>query len=773
MIVETGRYVLTMIGVLAGCVFRDFLIPLFVWRKHLRGKGYGYCFWFCTLTQAFIQINIVSILGIFNILNRITFIGFNLVVYSLILWNYSDKKFFIRIKNACYSLWKAYKEEWLKFYLIRSAGKRAKFIRKTIIELSIWKKLKKHWLEILLITGIIIYNIWFMSHNIFMYHCFQFSDIPVHQSWIYELEQGNLYADGIYPFGMHIMIYFVRVVFRINLREIMLYAGAYQFAVLVISIYLLAREIFAGKYIPIAVILILSFMINQGRFSASLPQESGIYTVAATAYFMIRYLHKKKEKFVLESDSKVRRLFRINTYINGRYIDSELYLLMLSVTLVVSYHYYSAIAAVLAVLAIGLAYMPRILKKQYLVPLLFSGTMGALIAIIPIGICLLKGIPFQESTAWARTVMTNEEWKGSDTEYQKNLALALGDDSLITDSLEDETDKVNKEEESIYSGKSVSEILKYYIESIYNFGSSGVMFGSKATKLMFECIAIGLFCAFIMFLSGKFRVYAYDYIALIMIILLYFTTGCLRALELPQIIASDRAPTFAQPFIGFIYMLPVDFLFRILSPWKNRFFQYILRVLSLAVCVMAAFLILREGWYHNYFDVNQAYYNEVEYVLRNIRKSYKKYSYTIVSTNDEYYDVIDHGRHTEISEFVNMVSKNEESFTFTTDYVFFFIEKLILHDYNYGRVRVAPEFALNNYVYMAEYQDYNYQRAVIQSRAYYWAEKFRTMYPQSIKVYYEDDIYIVYLMEQNTYFPYNLQIDFLDDLKDQVYVKMD
>lgn len=780
MILDTGTYVLSMISVLAGFIARDFAIPLFVWRKHLKGRSFGYGFWFCIITQAFIQINLVTVLGILNILNRFTFIGFNLVIYSLILWNFSDKKFFIRSRGFINNLWNSYKEEWLMMFIIRSAGKKLKIIRRGICNLPVWKNLKKYWLEGLLLTGIIVYNIWFFTHNVMEYHCVQFSDIPVHQSWVYELEQGNLYAQGIYPFGMHIMIYFVRMFFGLNLREIMLYAGAYQFVILVIGIYLLAKEIFAGKYIPIASVLILSLLITQGRFAAALPQEAGIYAVAAIAYFMIRYLHKDREKHIIEGDSKLRRLFRINSYINRRYIDSEMLLLMMSVTLVISYHYYSAIAAVFAVCAIGAAYLPRILKKQYFVPLLFSGLTGALIAILPIGICLAKGIPFQESMDWARTVIAGDDWLGSDADYEKNLAMALGDGGNAASSEDDnqkEPDSGSRIKENIYKGKSIAEIIKYYFESVYKFGSSGVMFGPEATKLMFACMLAGLLCAMLsampMIFSGKNRIYGCDYLAIIIMMMLFYTTGAFGYLGIPQVIASDRAPSFAQPFIGLIYMLPVDFLFRIMKTFKHRALQVVSGALSLFVCVISAFIIIKAGWYHDFFDVNQAYYNEVEYVLRNIRKNYRKHSYTIVSPTDEYYDVIDHGRHTEISQFVNMISKNEDKFTFTTDYVFFFIEKLVLHDQYYGRVRVAPEYAHKNFAYMANYQDYNFQRAVIESKAYYWAEKFRKMYPQNFKVYFENDIYVVYLMEQNTYYPYDLQIDYLEDLKDLTYIKND
>jgi hypothetical protein len=73
---------------------------------------------------------------------------------------------------------------------------------------------------------------------------------------------------------------------------------------------------------------------------------------------------------------------------------------------------------------------------------------------------------------------------------------------------------------------------------------------------------------------------------------------------------------------------------------------------------------------------------------------------------------------------------------------------------------------------MEDVQDYYYQRAVIESKAYFWAKKFHEMYPKNFKVYFENDIYIVYLMEQNTYFPYDLQIDYLEDYKDTIESKV-
>lgn len=762
MIVDTQAYIISLFLVLIGSIIRDFGIPLFVWSKHLHGKSYSYRFWFCTITQAFIQINLVLFLGILNVLSSGTYIVLNVLLYSLIKWNYSNKMIFRNAKKYFGNLWESIIENRLLDYLTSSISDRVKVIKRKILDWSIWKDIKTHWLEILLIFIIVIYNIWFFTNNVMYYHSYQFSDIPVHQSWIYELEQGNLYVDGIYPFGMHIMIYFIRVFLNINLGEIMLYAGAYQSVILLIGIYFLAKEIFVGKYIPIAAIIINSLMINQGRYAAALPQEVGMYAVVAIAYFMIRYLRKDKGKFKLKTDSKIKSFFRIKTYINRRYIDYDMILLMLSVSLVISYHYYTAIAAVILILSIGIAFLFRILKKQYFIPLLFVGIMGTIIAILPTGVCLVKGTPFQESIDWALTVMSGEEWKGSDTEYQDKLKEALEGVSLENESINDTymDNEVYENEKTInYSQMSIKEIIEYYYNTILNFGIS-TMFGYEATILMFLSMAIDFISSILMLLNKKTRVFGYTYIAFIIVMQIFLTLGASSALGIPEIIAAGRASTFAQPFIGIIYILSVDFVFRISHVFKNLYYQRFVNGLSLGVCVFSVLIIVEFGWYHDFFDIYLAYYNETEYVIRNIKQNFEKHTYTIVSTTDEYYNVVDHGRHTQLSKLVNMIDKNEENFHFNTEYVFFFIEKKILQDYNYGSVMVNPYYARKDFVYIGDSQDYYFQRAVIESKAYYWAKEFQEIYPRNFKIYFEDDIYIVYMLEQNTYYPYNLQIDF-------------
>lgn len=789
MIVDTGAYVWSLIQVLLCCVFRDFLIPLLVWKNHLRNRSYRYRFWFCVITQASLQINLVLLLGFFNICNRWTIIGGNTIVYLLIAWNFSDKRFFQNCKAFGNSLWHAYKEEWLVNYIIRALTDGIRKFCKSVRSLPIWTFIRKNWLEVFLLGTIVVYNIWFLTYNLMRYHCYQFSDIPVHQSWIYNLEHGTLFSDGIYPFGMHAMVYFIRVIFQLDLREILLYSGAYQTVLLMIGLYLLAKEIFYAKYTPITVVAIVSLMLNQSRYAASLPQEAGMYAAVGVAYFMIKYLHEDRKKFVLTADSFLRRMFRINSYINKRYIRSESILFILCVAAVIEYHFYAAIAAIFMVVAIGLAYILKIFRKQYFVPLVFCGIMGAIIAVLPFGASLAKGIPFQNSMKWATNVIAGKA--GEDAGTQPDTATesdggnggntpAGGEAGEKTaeeeaaagektgESNEAEADNADEKKIKVnYGAMTFREILQYYYDAIFNFGAVA-MFGSDATQLMFYCMALGLICAFLMSLSKKHRIHGQDYMALLIIMLMFSTVGAAKQLGIVELIEVGRVPSFSQPFVGFIYMLPVDFAFRVMGYWKNRYYRAVMNVLSAAVCAGAVFLIITLGWYHSYFGVIHAYYNEPAYLLRHIKQSYDRYSYTVVSPTDEYYELMDFGYHTQIAEFMNMVNGKQKAFTFPTKYVFFFIEKHVLNDFYYGYTDVDLKYAAMEFRFYADEKIYDYERAIIESQAYYWAKKFEQIYPQTFRVFYEDDIYIAYILEQNVYHPYDLQVDYLEDYAEEI-----
>ena len=99
-----------------------------------------------------------------------------------------------------------------------------------------------------------------------------------------------------------------------------------------------------------------------------------------------------------------------------------------------------------------------------------------------------------------------------------------------------------------------------------------------------------------------------------------------------------------------------------------------------------------------------------------------------------------------------------------TDRVYFYIEKQPLNYANgYGGKipAVSEEQAEKELPPNSGISAYNgTRRAVTMSRMYYWAQKFKEMYPNEMEVYYETDNFVCYRVVQNDYRLYNFSIDY-------------
>ena len=100
-----------------------------------------------------------------------------------------------------------------------------------------------------------------------------------------------------------------------------------------------------------------------------------------------------------------------------------------------------------------------------------------------------------------------------------------------------------------------------------------------------------------------------------------------------------------------------------------------------------------------------------------------------------------------------------------TQYVFFLIEKVSIN-YAYGgftdiNAAVSNEWASQDLPVkngLSQYQ--GTERIIVNSRLYYWAQEYQKRFPNEMKVYYEDDNFICYYIEQNEYYLNNFAIDY-------------
>lgn len=761
MIVDRAAYILSGIQVFAACAVLELLLPLLMWRRYLKGKSYGYRFAFCLITQNAFIINLVLLLGFLKICNLFTLLLGMGLLYFIVARQYARKRKTARlagIRQYARRLANGTKKPRSVWYDMRHWA--ASGIRR-ILAWDVWRHIRAHLAEYVFLAVAVGYNAAFLTHNMNVYHSVQFSDIPVHQAWIYELaNNGILFSDGIYPFGMHAMIYAVHTLFFLDLREVMLYFGAFQTVLLLVSVYLLARKIFRWKYSALIALIFFSLFLNQGRFVASLPQETGMFAVTLCAYFLTGFLHTPLSKHTIEKDGPVRRFFRINQYFSRKYMTADALLFMLSVSLCIAYHFYTAIAACLFVAAILLAHLARAVRKQYWVPVVLSGALGVLIAVVPFAACFATGTPFQESMNWALTVIEGEEYQGDN--YQTNLESTLDSAAAQEDGAAALAADTAAADVFPLAGLGIRDKLLFVYRALRDYLEVSLL-GSTMTRLFVLCFAAGAACSVLSLPFRRLRRYGADYAAMLIYTVMILIVGAAQTLHIMEIIASSRAGTFIDPYLGIVYAMGADFVFGLLAALFARRLRPALAVAYVAACVALILTVFRLGMPHSYFEVNLAYYNEPVYLVRHIREDYPKDSFTIISTTDERYQVMDYGYHENLSKFMNMVGGNESEFKIPTPYVFVFIEKTVLQDYYYGRVDVSPEYARKEFVYMADNQDYYFQRAVLESKAYYWAKRFMEIYPNSMRVYYEDDIYIAYLIEQNPYYLYDFRVDYLPD----------
>lgn len=760
MIVDRVAYLWSMVQVYAVTGFLEIGFPLLMWRSWLRGRPAGQRLMFCVLTQTAYLVNVVLLLGLLKICSRWTLLLALGLEYALVRWTFSDKQFFHKLKALLQLAGRLLRGEESLAALRRSQQGWLHIRQLRLHAWGGWASLRAHWAELAFLLGVLGYNMAFLTHNVNIWHSYQFSDLPVHISWIYALEQGTLFVDGIYPFAMHALIYVVRELSGISLREIVLYYGSFHTLLAIVTLYLFAKRLFAWKYSAWFALVCFSLLLNLGRYAASLPQECGVFAMFTMGYYLVNYLEKTRSKYTVQGDGRLRRFFRFNQYLSRRYLDLDFFLLTLSVAQVIAFHFYTAIATVvLAVTLVG-TQLGRFFKKQYFVPIVTAAVSGALIAVIPFAVCFASGIPFQASMGWALSVIQGTDWgsTGGGTGYGYVIVGQDGTTTELQDTGADNSAQEDAAEDSggiLQSDLPPKEKLQACISSMLEY-NQGYLFGVKTNRIVCVCVLAALAGGSILLLFRRTRAIGCHYLSIVFFVLLLTMMGAATPLGLPTIFEPTRADVFCEPILALLLAVPLDLVclpFTFFHPDKSK---RLLMFFTLAACTAAGFWIVSSGAVHQYFDVNLAYYNEPDYLIRQIQKQFPEKSYTIVSPTDEYYAAIEEGYHTELSEIVAMTEGKLHAFTLPTRYTFFFIEKYTLQDYFNGQDWVSEDYAGQDFLYQASTQDYYYQRNILESKAYYWAQAYQQLHPNAMQIYYEDDIYIAYLLVQDVNSPLSL-----------------
>lgn len=798
-IIEYGK-------VLLGFGFLMFVWPMVVFRKYLTGKSATFRFSFCITGQVVLINTVVLLLGLIKLLNTWTMciLFYGTFLFSLREYYALTKE---RRKKLRYLVNGTF--GWKNFLFLE----RRKLIR--TIE-GFCKRIgsfyKKHGLEYTLLIAVVVYGMVYFTWGVFHERSYGFSDMYVHHSWTYQLSLGNPFSAGIYPEGMHCVIYAMSALFGVRMYNCMLFVPSAIVAVTLVAVYCLLKELFRWRYSAVfAIIAMLTFgelgryiLISMARMQCALPQEFAFPAVFICCLYLVRYLKYGRRLVMKGKETK-------------GFWDENLLVFMLALASTIVVHFYATFMAFFLCLGVALFLWKRIFTKERFLPLVATVMLSVVVSIVPMVAGFATGIPLQGSLYWAMGVMQKSVQKET-TEVQ----VPVQDNSTVIDSGQQEggvvvengtgtapetgetiTGEVLAEPKESFleaAGKKLSALgtrildkCKFIGTTIYNKAYLA-MYEAGFVKAVLGIMAVvlsgGILGAFIIFCVEKKKkkkisrpAYA-GYFILIYASLTYIVLYSATFLELPVLMERYRIAFICNLLVITITMIPVDILF---SAGAKVLPEKVLNVLSAGFAGGIVAAIWLTGCYHGYLYFELTRYDATVQVTNQIIEELPEKSYTIVSPTEELYQVIEFGWHEELLDFI--AGLENDVYSLPSEYVFVFLEKKPFdhaqyHFHNgprwlaydkyqemYGYTSTWPEYLASEVAEMhaerslaefsktSDYYTYLEPRTILQSKLYLWCEEFKKQYPNEFKTYYEDEHIVCYYWQQNPYKVYNLVIE--------------
>ena len=657
------------------------------------------------------------------------------------------------------------------------------------------QKIKGRRLEYGILSVLILFAIAYFSYGAFQNHSYGWGDMYVHHAWIYGLKEGNIFSAGVYPEAMHCFIYSMDVLFGISIYSCLLFLGEIHVAALLVAVYCLFREILKSRY---TVYLILAAFLTidvvcideiygMARLQYTIPQEFGLYTLFLCTLYLIRFLKRENKGF-----------------------DGNLFLFMTSLAASLAIHFYVTIMAFFLCASFAVFGLNQIFRKKNFGVLVTAVILGVVISTLPMVLAFASGIPLQGSLNWGMNIINGTDTKegrsqavqtstGESTEAMTGITAEKGSEnasSLPSQSqLDSQQGTVIEMESSTNVPKTplvkrVADAVIRSLKLVYQYGYVQLYGRSRAGWLLrFTIIAailtlVNVVISIVRLKKISFSMYAGITTASFLFMLLYAAPF----LGLPEIIAGARLCLPEQILLLAMMAIPADELFFLLEKTKaGHFVPQISLAGVLAIYAGTNYF----GVFHGYLYYELTRYNAAVELTSEIMDAYPQYSYTIISTTEELYQSVDDARHEEILDFYN--KSRLVDYYIPTEYLFFYIEKNPIYYAQYHFFSGPRWLAQDKYTKYYEYSTavlsigdgiehseiseeavgksllttskasdaYSViiNRTILESEMYHWCQEFKTRLPNEIKVYYEDENFICYVVKQNPAHLYNLNLE--------------
>ncbi len=562
---------------------------------------------------------------------------------------------------------------------------------------------------------------------------FPTSDVSVHTSWINFTDAGFIFSDGVYPFAFHnVVSAFAKLTF-IDVVTVMRFIGPLNAVFMGVMLMVFITRIFKSPAAACitGMVYCLSSMGTGAvvdRMFFSLPQEYGMMFILPAGYFMVKFLEEQKN------------------------IDGITFAFAASMT--VAGHFYDAIFAVPLCLCLFIPYITFLFRKKVFVKMILSVVLAAVISLAPLFFGLSLGYHWQGSLDWAVSMMST----GDSADEAENTSEEEKKEETVKDESESEEDQgPNLIEKTTNSFRfTMKQITDFWGYVVYICAGIAVVFGAAVLFLTSKKkqgrVAIGLGLNMLLF---------------------NFLFMNPETFGLPSLIGSDRSVNYLVYFGAIVIGVPFG-LFWSLFEEKIKPVRW---VSSVAIVLVTAYVIVFGGYTYASSAIFRLTYSSVTENYYKIKSTHRKDTWTIISTVDELSLTRNKGWHYELWEFIFRMEQYDSTrvIQIPTEYVYFVVEKRPLKYAEptylgqpltlYPRIskEAANQLLSEQTIRTSKKSDYYgiYEnRLAIMSKAYFWAEKYMSYFPDQMSIYYEDMDVVIYEIKQNMYALNNFAIDY-------------
>ncbi|MCI6998504.1 MAG: hypothetical protein MR936_17450 [Eubacterium sp.] len=717
----------------------------------------------------FYVINLVQVLELLHISYRITLSLFTVVpalLLSVKIYHIPVMSYVKKVLDEC------------RHYILRELGFKS-FMRhrwqecKVFLRIAgrnIWRLLKENFVDLPFLL-IFVFLVWKVCGPGILYNWgYGASDIPVHNYWINGLIENNIYIAGIYPMGMHCMLYYLAVMLGMPVYVTLRLFWLVQYSMIAVMILAFLKGHCRSRFLPYLGIMLFVgakyFVgISYSRYGATLPQEYGMLYILPSIFFVMEFFKTRTEE--------------LKRGINRIRCTSSWHLLgfAMSFSLTLSSHFYDTMIAGVICIGVAVGYGYWMWRKEYFFRIMLSGILSILMAFLPMAVALLTGKSLQGSMYWAMSIIGLRDYTVLIFRIICIGVVAMTVAGIILIIRGIKSGKISFEDKKIPRYPILVKLMMQ-IFSLVPLAAVLLIGWKYRERILWGCqknafavadmnwvlygvgaaLVIGLLQRYLMDPmrgSGLFAMVSAE-----IILGLVLVSG---SLGWPMLMEPYRACIYVAYLIPVIIIMTLDGAVNLL--FLDRLPET-RQVIGLLLTLLVLFYSTRYEWIRGSFGGGRLEMNEAILCTTNIMKENEgqNFTWTIVSANDELRMIEEYGRHTETIEFLEDMEhwNRTKEVTIPTEKVYFYIEKKPLNYANgYGGVvpEVSEEQAEQELPPNSGLAAYNGpRRSITMSRMYYWAQKFIELYPNELKVYFENDRFVCYYIEQNVYRLYNFAI---------------